>query len=549
MALGPTVTLTFAGDAKPLGSTVKQVHSLTATLDKGFSRAALGVGGLAAAGVAATGVAAGGVLGLVGAFGALGFAALKANDDISKTLEETGKTISKKFGELATPLVKPIQDAAGQITGLLDKIGPDIRSMFEDMGPMIKTLTGGFTGFIEGAMPGFKQAFQDAKPIVDALSEGLKILGPAFGEMFKEMIGGEEGAKRTGENLKQLFDYVALALPYVGKLVNFLIEWGPTLVPIAAGIGLVVGAVKAWTIAQTALNFVMTANPIGIIIVVIGLLVAAVIWAWNNVDGFKEGVIAAWEWIKNAFNTGVAWVKSALAWFEGLPGRAAAWFGGLYASAVGKLNALVAWVRGIPGMILRGLGNLGNLLWNSGRSMIEGLWNGIKSAVDWVKRNISWALDSIRALFPFSPAKEGPFSGKGYTTHSGRALAEDFAKGITSGSAAVYRATESMLDSGPMAALAELREAIRSGAKVHEDISFNGMSANFAKHHPALRDEYYKTVKLGDDYFGSMLRFIDSRIGSTAPAGGTSVTFHGNTSDALARVVQQMIRTGQIQIA
>src|SRR5690606_23468729 len=40
---------------------------------------------------------------------------------------------------------------------------------------------------------------------------------------------------------------------------------------------------------------------------------------------------------------------------------------------------------------------------------------------------------SIRNLFPFSPAKEGPFSGTGYTTFSGAALTRDFADSIAAG--------------------------------------------------------------------------------------------------------------------
>jgi hypothetical protein len=36
----------------------------------------------------------------------------------------------------------------------------------------------------------------------------------------------------------------------------------------------------------------------------------------------------------------------------------------------------------------------------------------------------------VRNLLPFSPAKEGPLSGRGYTLYSGQALAEGLAEGI-----------------------------------------------------------------------------------------------------------------------
>ena len=56
-------------------------------------------------------------------------------------------------------------------------------------------------------------------------------------------------------------------------------------------------------------------------------------------------------------------------------------------------------------------------------------------------------LSNIRKLFPFSPAKEGPFSGTGYTTYSGRALMRDFGGAIAAEAATVKKQTEAALQS------------------------------------------------------------------------------------------------------
>ena len=68
------------------------------------------------------------------------------------------------------------------------------------------------------------------------------------------------------------------------------------------------------TAAQWAWNAAMTANPIGLVVVAIGALVAGLVWAWNNVDWFREGLLAAWDWIKKA--AGVFWeyVKKVFSW-------------------------------------------------------------------------------------------------------------------------------------------------------------------------------------------------------------------------------------------
>src|SRR5699024_11434941 len=52
--------------------------------------------------------------------------------------------------------------------------------------------------------------------------------------------------------------------------------------------------------AFKALNISMAANPVGLWVAGIAALVTALIWAWNNVDWFRNGIITAWNWIKTA---------------------------------------------------------------------------------------------------------------------------------------------------------------------------------------------------------------------------------------------------------
>ena len=59
--------------------------------------------------------------------------------------------------------------------------------------------------------------------------------------------------------------------------------------------------------ALTSLWGVLMANPIILVITVIAALVAAFIYAWNNIDGFKEWWINLWETIK---------LKAQHAWYE-----------------------------------------------------------------------------------------------------------------------------------------------------------------------------------------------------------------------------------------
>lgn len=99
------------------------------------------------------------------------------------------------------------------------------------------------------------------------------------------------------------------------------------------------------------------------------------------------------------------------------------------------LNAAVDFVKSIPDKIKSFFSNAGDWLVNSGKALLDGFAKGIRNAVNAVTSAASDALGAVRKLFPFSPAKKGPFSGHGYTTYSGRALMRDFAKGIKGSSA------------------------------------------------------------------------------------------------------------------
>ena len=90
-------------------------------------------------------------------------------------------------------------------------------------------------------------------------------------------------------------------------------------------------ATTAWTAVQKVLNLVLTANPIGLIITAIGALVAALISAYKNCEGFREIVDKVWGAIKplaNAIMNGLAkafeWLvekcKEAWEWLKNILG-------------------------------------------------------------------------------------------------------------------------------------------------------------------------------------------------------------------------------------
>ena len=103
------------------------------------------------------------------------------------------------------------------------------------------------------------------------------------------------------------------------------------IVAVAAAQKMVTIATTAWTAIQKVLNLVLTANPIGLIITAIGALVAGIIAAYKNCEGFRKIVDKVWEAIKplaNAIMNGLAkafeWLvekcKEAWEWLKNILG-------------------------------------------------------------------------------------------------------------------------------------------------------------------------------------------------------------------------------------
>lgn len=86
------------------------------------------------------------------------------------------------------------------------------------------------------------------------------------------------------------------------------------IVAVAAAQKMVTIATTAWTAIQKVLNLVLTANPIGLIITAIGALVAALIAAYKNCEGFRKIVDKVWEAIKPLANAIMNGLAKAFEW-------------------------------------------------------------------------------------------------------------------------------------------------------------------------------------------------------------------------------------------
>ena len=154
------------------------------------------------------------------------------------------------------------------------------------------------------------------EPVTTKLKEGVNSLLEKFIELIDD-VDMESFATKMEEAFKVLIDDV---LPAMQGGLGWIIDNKDIIIAGLSGIAAgfvafkvasiiqgLVSAFQAWrlategmTIAQAALNVVMNANPIGIIVTVIGALVAAFIYLWNTSEEFRNFWIGLWEGIKSA---------------------------------------------------------------------------------------------------------------------------------------------------------------------------------------------------------------------------------------------------------
>ncbi len=118
--------------------------------------------------------------------------------------------------------------------------------------------------------------------------------------------------------ITQMKLFLAEVLEKAQPLITWIIDNINILAPIVLGF---MGTLFALNIASKIQKFIpivkalftlLKANPIGLVITAISLLVTAFIYLWNNCEGFRNFWIKLWEIIKDAFNKAVNGIKSGI---------------------------------------------------------------------------------------------------------------------------------------------------------------------------------------------------------------------------------------------
>lgn len=156
-----------------------------------------------------------------------------------------------------------------------------------------------------------KKWFDENKKTVDEVIGVVEVLTATFiglkaGMMIQSAVQGFQKAQIAISLLSMEVGSANLAQ----QALNGTMTIGETIVALLTGkMTLAQLATGLWTKAQVGLNAVLSANPIALVVTAIVALIAIIVVLWNKCEWFREGIIAIFEWIKNAFNTVIETVQ------------------------------------------------------------------------------------------------------------------------------------------------------------------------------------------------------------------------------------------------
>jgi hypothetical protein len=201
------------------------------------------------------------------------------------------------------------------------------------------------------------------------------------------------------------------------QVIDFISRNSSVILPLIGAFAGLVTALYAYAKVQALVNFLMTANPIGLVVIGVAALAVGIAILWRKSETFRAIVTGAFDGVKVAFNAlkdaGAAVVNFFQVAWDKLPGILMA-----------PINGVVFLFHDLPIRILAKLAGFGGMLYQKGIDFLTGLKNGIMSVAkgigDWMLR-----APVVKVL--------APWVGAGYwlITH-GKGLIHGFLDGVWS---------------------------------------------------------------------------------------------------------------------
>lgn len=356
--------------------------------------------------------------------------------EASTTIQGSVGMMKASWKNLLVGVADDTQDFGGLMDNFVDSVGIAAKNIL----PRVETILGGIGSLVEGLAPVVAQAVPQlvitilpsmasaAASLLQAFAGSLVELAPALLQSALSgiqtiLVSGLNVPQGLADNIMHVFDNAAKAIETVlgavkdaissalgvlGDFMSWLTSGSAGAAAFQAAIVGIVTAITAYnaimgvqqaittvvTAAQAALNLVMDANPIMLVVMAVAALVAGLVYLWNTNEGFRETVTTAWEAIKEAFSTAI---DAICGFFSNLAATASSIWNSITTTISNAVNTVSTTVSNVFNAVKTTVSNI----WTGIKTTISNVVNGIKTTVSNVFNAVKTAIEN-----PIKAAKE-----------------------------------------------------------------------------------------------------------------------------------------------
>jgi hypothetical protein len=334
-----------------------------------------------------------------------------AAETLGPAFKEAANVVStaiKIIHDVMGPVKTVVNDVAGAF-GLMGKGGKDAKGPLDALAPIVgkfgtdlfvaaagfKALNAGWTavttgisavkGGLQDIATGIGSTMNFIKGVPGMVSSAVSAIGDFTAAVWKNITAfGSWAAAQVSavaQSVKSAAESAAAWVASSAKTVGALVAQGAQWVVMQAKTALATLATWAQTAAQTALDFVMDANPIGLVVIAIAALIGGLVLAYNKVGFFHDAVDAMGSMVKHVASAALPLLSDAVHAVAGFVGDAVGFIKDhwqlLLAIFLGPIGLVIDLFVKFHGQILREA----EAIWHDVAGAFTSLWNDLTGIV------------------------------------------------------------------------------------------------------------------------------------------------------------------------
>lgn len=306
--------------------------------------------------------------------------------------------VGKIFASLASAIMGSLSGALTAIGTLIQGLAPSFGILARTLGQVFQLMeNSGVFGVLEDSLESLAGPLAR---LINALVAGLAPIIPVVIRLITQLSTG--AIIVLTRVLLDLIQGLTPLIPFLSRMAPYILA--------------VIAAVKAWAIAQAALDIVLDANPIGLIIIAIAALIVAVVEVvkhWKTIEDVAKTVFGH---VKDIIGDVVDWVKGHWPLIVGIllgpialvVAEIVQHWHAVSSGAQRMVSDVISFFRRMVSDIRGFVSGFGGMLVGAGRALIEGLINGIEAMLGPLESIVAKAANVAKDAWDFITDSHSP---------------------------------------------------------------------------------------------------------------------------------------------